>query len=278
LGLAVALELRQRLEDRGDDIGRRGRRQIQPDGRRLGHHRVVGAGSSGQVSEVGANQHDRLLRAVRITDLPARAGVGVGAVHDSDQAVGPVDPADVGGEDARRVLARFLLLGEEDLVAGGAQRGHHLGIPGALRRREQRSGEIQLHGASIAERRDRYGVYVIRIRWSVDRSSPMRKTRSLLPSLRLTAMAQCPVLSAVACWSGKKLMSRVILMPGGARPMTVTSLVETCSPSRGLSIVIPMIGAEATDDATGEAPATDPEPPEAGFAVSGDAPGLVRSA
>ena len=70
------------------------------------------------------------------------------ATSPSAQSIPPTSVAKMPG----RVLARLLLLGQEDLVAGGAQGCGHLGVPGALGGREQRTGEIELHRGSIAER------------------------------------------------------------------------------------------------------------------------------
>jgi hypothetical protein len=96
------------------------------------------------VPEIGPDEHDG-LPSERIADFPRGPRIGIGAVHDGHEGVGPVDPADVGREDAGTVLARLLLLGQEHLVSGGTKSAGHLGIPGAFRRGKQRAGEVQPH-------------------------------------------------------------------------------------------------------------------------------------
>ena len=74
-------------------------------------------------ADVRPNQHDPFLQAERVADFPARAGVGVRAIDDRHQPIGLVDPTDIGREDACRVLAGFLFLRQEHLVAGCPQGG-----------------------------------------------------------------------------------------------------------------------------------------------------------
>src|SRR5215471_13001012 len=144
-----SLDAAKCLQDRADHFGGRGGREVEADRGRLAEHRVVPADAARQDPEIGPDEHDRLLRTEGVADLPAGARVRVGAVHDRNQAVGPVDPGLVGCEDPRIIQARLLLLWQEQLVPGVTQRCAHLGIPGALGRREDWTGEIQLHAPSI---------------------------------------------------------------------------------------------------------------------------------
>ncbi len=98
----TGLDASECLQDRADDLGGRGDRQVEADRGRLREHRVVLAGVACHGAEIGPNEHDRLLRAERVADLLAGARVRGGAVHDRDQAVGPVDPRLVGCSEGSR--------------------------------------------------------------------------------------------------------------------------------------------------------------------------------
>src|SRR5262249_10429072 len=78
------------------------------------------------------------------------AGVGVRAIHDRDDAVGPIDAGHVGREDPGGVPTRLLLLRQEDLVISAPQRTDKRGVPIALGGGEQRSGEVDPDARSIA--------------------------------------------------------------------------------------------------------------------------------
>jgi hypothetical protein len=95
--------------------------EVDPGRRGLRQHRVVVAGIAGECAKVGADEDHRFPRAERVADIPGRPRVWIRPVHDRDQAVRPVDPAHIGREDARAILAGLLLLRQEDLVPGGAQ-------------------------------------------------------------------------------------------------------------------------------------------------------------
>ena len=74
-------------------------------------------------AEVAPEQHHRLLPGVRVAALPARPRIRVGAVHDRDDAIGPVEALEVLLEDRLSgPFRRRVLLGHEDLVPGGRRR------------------------------------------------------------------------------------------------------------------------------------------------------------
>ena len=117
-------------------------------------HRVVrDVVGVARAAEVAPEQHDRLLRGVRVAAFPARPRIGVRAVHDRDDAIGPVEALEVLQED--RLPGPFrgrVLLRHEDLVPGGAQARGELHVELALRRREQWPRQVDLHVRSPARK------------------------------------------------------------------------------------------------------------------------------
>ncbi len=82
-----------------------------------------------RAAQVAAEQHDRLLRGVRVATLPACSGIRIGAIHDRDDAIGPVESLEVLVEDRLAgPLRGGVLLRDEDLVAERAEPAGELDV------------------------------------------------------------------------------------------------------------------------------------------------------